>query len=146
MEIHNGQQPITHRNLGNYLEKPQCGKTQQDREILLFCLTKVQNNINNIFQLREIPLTTKNCPTQICLENRATIHTTVRICWKLAPWNSCHYRQLYLLFCTTVLLQKILQVLPRKPCTSLPWFSCLKNVVLRIRIVQHVPTNNTAAN
>jgi hypothetical protein len=39
--------------------------------------------------------------------------------------------------------------MPRKPCPSLPWFSCLKNVVVRpvrIRTVRPIPANNTAAN
>ena len=108
--MHNGQQPITHRNLGKCQGKPQCGETQWEREkSYYFALGKFRTTSITLFQPREIPLTAQNCPPQICLENCATVRTVVRICWNLTPWNSCHNKLLYLLFCTVVLLQKILQ-------------------------------------
>jgi hypothetical protein len=42
---------------------PMWGNPMREREILLFCFKKVQNNINNTFQPKEIPLTAQKLPT-----------------------------------------------------------------------------------
>ena len=52
--MHNGKQPITHRNLGKCQGKPQCGETQQERERSIIQLQEsvLQQQTNN-FQPRK---------------------------------------------------------------------------------------------
>ena len=147
--MHNGQQPTTHRNLGNCQGKAQCGETKREREILLFCFRKIQNSINNTFSAkRNTSYSTKLSPTNL-------------------SWKPCHspYNCTDLLKFDTlkfvpqqVVVPSLLygcppsknsSRMPRKSCPILPRFSCLKNDVVRpVRIctIRPVPANNTAAN
>jgi hypothetical protein len=68
VEIHNGQQPITHRNLGNYQGKPNVGKPNKTERYYYFSSKKFKTTSITFFSQEKYLLQQKTIPCKSVLK------------------------------------------------------------------------------